>query len=516
MSGLIPDTIIRKMRQHCRPGLLSRQFLFSILALGILASGLVWAAAPPTPLVLVLKLVSADRVQPTTGVVVSADGHVVVSADFVNEGDEIVVMDGGTDILTHARPAKLIARSESSGLAVLSVQNMFRPAIRLATLTSPKDGDLHLAAFPPAAQLAEGNVPLWLPLDVRPGPLKGEWKLNNLKSLPNVNGLVMDNCGNMAGMVLANGPQSLEKGQSKPMIGASLKTALQALDVTLAAGNCDTRAFSELSPEEQARQSEPAATTAPAPLERQPQQIDRDPIEPKSSDTQATAVTESAPAVGDQTPVTDDGASQVAVQPAKASAPSVWSLIPVWLWLLIAALLGALMFKLGTLWRLVNRIPETVDNSAPRHAPVVEPPTKELLAGSSSAPYRIGVLDDPMPDINALPAGFDAVVSISGQFGNGKSFSRHCVVEQAHIDIIIGRGEVDISIESPMVSRQHARLKGTASSLTFSDLGSGNGTFIGAIPCLPGEIMFIQPNDEISLADVHFRVSVKVTGKQPS
>lgn len=502
------------MRLDCRGGLLPGLLLLGILVAGTFSSGLVWAAAPATPLVLVLKLVSADRVQPTTGVVVSADGNVVVSADFVNEGDEIVVMDGGTDILTNARPAKLISKSASSGLALLSVRDMYRPAIRLAELKSPSDGDLHLAAFPPAAQLAEGNVPLWLPLDVRPSPVKGEWRLNNLESLPNVNGLIMDNCGNMAGMVLANGPQSLEKGQLKPMIGASLVAALQTLEVSLARGNCDTRAFSELSAEEKAQQAEPAVATAPAPLERQPQKIE--PIESKSNEDRVILVAEPAALVGDQAAVVDTGSSQADGIAAKTPTPSIWSLIPIWLWLLIVALLGALMFKLGTLWRLVNRNPETVDNSAPRHAPVVEPATKELLAGSSSAPYRIAALDDVMPDINALPEGFNAIVSVTGQFGNGKKFSRYCVVDKSHIDIIFGRGDVDIGIESPTVSRQHARLKGTANALTFSDLGSDNGTFIGAIPCLPGEIMFIEPNDEITLADAHFRIGVKAASNKPS
>lgn len=514
MSGLFLATFIKKMCHHYRFGLLPALLLLSALVVAGFAPGSAWAAAPPTPLVLVLKLVSADRVQPTTGVVVSADGNVVVSADFVAEGDEIVVMDGGTDIQTHARPAKLLSKSMSSGLALLSVQNLYRPAIRLAELVSPSDGDLHLAAFPPAAQLAEGNVPLWLPLDVRPSPLKGEWRLNNLKSLPNVNGLIMDNCGHMAGMVLANGPQSLEKGQLKSIMGASLVTALQSLDVSLASGNCDTRAYSELSAEEKAQQAEPAVAPSPAPLEKQPQKIA--PIKPKPGGDRLNAIVEPAPVVGDQAAVVDTGSSQADGIRTNTSAPSVWSLIPVWLWLLIVVLLGALMFKLGTLWRLVNRNPETVEGSAPRHAPVVEPPTRELLAGSASAPYRIGALDDAMPDINALPEGFNAVVSVTGQFGNGKSFSRYCTVDKSHIDIIIGRGDVDISIESPTVSRQHARLKGTASALTFSDLGSGNGTFIGAIPCLPGEIMFIEPNDEITLADVHFRIGVKAASNKPS
>ena len=56
--------------------------------------------------VLVLKLVSSTHVKPTTGIVISDNGLVLVSGEFASSEGEIIVLDGGTDILSHGRPAR--------------------------------------------------------------------------------------------------------------------------------------------------------------------------------------------------------------------------------------------------------------------------------------------------------------------------------------------------------------------------------------------------------------------------
>jgi hypothetical protein len=471
------------------------------------------AEPPPVPLVLVLKLVSDTLVQPTTGVVVSADGHVVVASDFVREGDEIVVMDGGTDILKHARPAKLVSKSDISSLALLSVKDLKRPAIRFSQLISPADGDLHYAAFPDAERLAKGDPPLWIPVDLKPSPMQGEWFVTNVSTLPEIEGLVLDNCGQLAGFALASYHPSPYQGQSRMIMGGRLVATLKQLDVSLSSVFCDDKPESQRLAEEQAQLDESVENVANSPTVTQQAEA----IEPLSDTTDLSPDTEPALSSGDQQQATDTGVSSGATERNLApSAPSIWSLVPVWLWVLIALLSAALIFKLGTLWRLVNRGPENVAQHAPRHAPAVEPATVELLAGSAVRSRGIGNTDEPMPDINTLPEGFNAIVSVVGQFDNGQKFARYCIVDKGHIDIIIGRGDADISLQSTAVSRQHARLKGTANALTFSDLGSQNGTFIGAIPCLPGEIMFIEPNDEITLADARFRIGVRIRMVRPS
>ena len=54
----------------------------------------------------VLRLVSATHVEPTTGIVLSDSGLVLVPENFAGPDDEIIVLDGGTDIIRNGRPAR--------------------------------------------------------------------------------------------------------------------------------------------------------------------------------------------------------------------------------------------------------------------------------------------------------------------------------------------------------------------------------------------------------------------------
>ena len=105
----------------------------------------------------------------------------------------------------------------------------------------------------------------------------------------------------------------------------------------------------------------------------------------------------------------------------------------------------------------------------------------------------------------------DCVVEISGRLPNGTPFLSSCDVNGAAINLVIGRGRVDIVIDSADVHREHARLSGSADMLTISDLGSSRGTWINRVPCLHGEIMFIGSEDTIFLGDVSFQVSVRTS-----
>jgi pSer/pThr/pTyr-binding forkhead associated (FHA) protein len=99
-------------------------------------------------------------------------------------------------------------------------------------------------------------------------------------------------------------------------------------------------------------------------------------------------------------------------------------------------------------------------------------------------------------------------VIIEGYLDADTRFKRLCAVNTEQINLVIGRGQAGINIDHPAISRAHARLQRDTQSMTLSDLGSSNGTFIRGIPCLPGEIMFIEAEDEIFLGDVRFRISV--------
>jgi hypothetical protein len=254
-----------------------------------------------------------------------------------------------------------------------------------------------------------------------------------------------------------------------------------------------------------------------------------DPQEPVLESSQTEAIT--AEPVATEVSVTESTVepSQGAIvnpgKPANGKAidrPSFWRDIPFWLPLLGIIILGVLIWKGIFFFRLSKHAP--AETAPARTGPInqfasEEPDTAQLQAGSdpSSPGPRSAPLDEAeIPDMNALPSGCNGIVLIEGQLDADTPFKRLCAVNTAQIDLIIGRGEADISIEHPAISRAHARLQIDAHSMILSDLGSSNGTFIRGIPCLQGEIMFIETEDEIFLGDVGFRISVIGKEMEPS
>ena len=138
-----------------------------------------------------------------------------------------------------------------------------------------------------------------------------------------------------------------------------------------------------------------------------------------------------------------------------------------------------------------------------------------MKSGQSALRPRSAPLEaDSTPDMSALPPGCDAVVMIDGLFAADQPFTRYCAVDRNNIDIVFGTGAADISIEHPAVSRRHARLVCSPNSMTFSDLGSSDGTFINGTPCLPGEIMFIEAGDELFLGQLKLSIIIASTQEQ--
>ena len=110
--------------------------------------------------------------------------------------------------------------------------------------------------------------------------------------------------------------------------------------------------------------------------------------------------------------------------------------------------------------------------------------------------------------MNALPEGCDGVLVVEGSIDTDTHFKRYCVVNTGQINVVIGRADSDININHPVISRKHARLESDGEFMTLSDLGSSSGTFIKGVPCLQGEVMFIETEDVIFLADVRIRFNV--------
>ena len=103
----------------------------------------------------------------------------------------------------------------------------------------------------------------------------------------------------------------------------------------------------------------------------------------------------------------------------------------------------------------------------------------------------------------------DHLLLIQGVLADGTAFEESCAVSENAINILIGRGDTDLVIDSPAVSRQHISLNGTRKELTVSDLGSSNGTSVNGVPCLEGEIMFIEPGDILIMGDARCSLEIR-------
>ena len=67
-------------------------------------------------------------------------------------------------------------------------------------------------------------------------------------------------------------------------------------------------------------------------------------------------------------------------------------------------------------------------------------------------------------------------------------------------DNILGRDEADIQIDSPTVSRRHARIRISATEAVLEDLGSKNGTFVNSERV--STIVRLKDGDEVQVGSV--------------
>lgn len=455
----------------------------------LLAAAAAWLAAPvafaqqedagngalPSWVVPVLRLVSATHVEPTTGVVLSADGLVLVPHEFAAAGDEIVVLDGGTDIVRNGRPARLERAFPELGLKVLAVEGLRRRAAPVAASPAADGDTVSLAAFPPAEEIAEGAAPLHRPATVTVPAESGMPVITADSNLPNVTGALLDGCGNLAGFSIAGGVQTLSPSSATQYRWqAALLGMLAELGLPASGSDC----VAEPAPPEE------FAPPAAAPAEEAPPE-DR---------------TESLPEPVEETP--PEAAEEVVEQPAKTSDQPADVAPPAetggWLWSrLAAALIVALLLAagLGALrWRR---------RASPRSGPptAVDPGA----AGTTAEPTGAAEHGDDEPA--GEMAGHRLV--LRGQYADGRSLLVSAAVSDRAVNLDIGRGSADLVIDSPAISRRHARLNGTAQALTLCDLGSSNGTSINGVPCMEGEIMYLEAGDEVILGDVRFTVELE-------
>jgi len=500
-AGLTRGLISTVVRFFNRGLLLSLIFVLPTLAVSA------QQASPMHPsLVLVLKLVSATHVKPVTGIVVSADGMVLVPADFVSEEGEIVVLDGGTDIFRNGRPATIINQSEPGGLAVLSVKGLKRPGFILSENTAPESDKLHLKAFPPADQIAKGDQPLLLPIKVSQNEANMALSVSPETPLPYITGALVDGCGYLIGMSLTSGAQSLDPGKHPAVFfGDDLRSMLEAVEINLPEKTCE-------------HTGQVAKTPA------SPQESTSVVVTPSTAEKPPVTATEEPPVT--QMPAkTHQGGNDIPARPGSDNAierPSLWRSIPPWIAVLGLIILGVLIWKGIFFFRLGGNTPE---KSAPAQSGLTtqnaseEPDTAQLQAGADNnapRPRSVPLAEDETPDMNALPPGCNGVLVIDGLLDDDTRIKRYCAVNTEQVNIVIGRGDADISIEHPTISHSHARLESDAQFMTLSDLGSSNGTFINGVPCLHGEIMFIEAGQEVFLGNVRLHIRVVKTGTELS
>jgi hypothetical protein len=236
----------------------------------------------------VLRLVSSTHVEPTTGIVISDDGMVLVPEDFASMGDEIIVLDGGTDIVRNGRPARIERKFTAQGLQVLFVEGLSRKGVTLAAGTPENGDEIVLEAFPPAEQITEGKPPLNVPARVAVFEQSGNATISGETRLPNVTGGLVDRCGNLVAVSLADDVQSMEpSAATRYQWKQALAYILGEMNVPLREQRCGETAAAEPEPKAEEPESEQPVDEKPIaeePVVEEPVQEEEAPAEEPPSD----------------------------------------------------------------------------------------------------------------------------------------------------------------------------------------------------------------------------------------
>jgi len=440
----------------------------------------------PVWIVPVLRLVSATHVEPTTGVVISATGLVLVADDFASSSDEIIVLDGGTDIIRNGRPAKIARQFPAQGLMVLSVRSLNRNAARFTAGNLADGSSVRLQAFPPAEMIEQGAPPLDVSATIYLLPENNKATLSGDTPLPNVTGPILDACGRLTGYSSADGVQSMSTSESPRYHWKdSLLAILNEMQIDIVEMPCE-QLPSPVEPEDETiveMADEPETTDEEINGE---EIIDGKPVDDKPDlEEESLSELEVLPPIEKFNDPADDAMHEETGAAARDEDED--SSLPAWAWLFASILLLGSAFVL-------HRIRNNKSLNA----------EAEIQAGQASSPVDQDIDDEP-----AYPVpGLDSLLVIEGILSDGTEFRQSCKVSRNAINIIIGRGNADINMDSSAISRQHASLNGTREMLTITDLGSSNGTSINGIPCLEGETMYIEPGDIIILGNARFSYDI--------
>lgn len=463
------------------------------------------ANSMPPWTVLALKLVSATHVQPTTGIVLAAPDLVLVAMDFAREGDEIMVLDGGTDIVRHGRPATIIHTLPADKLAILKVQGLSRPAASLSALSEAEHKTLNLVAFPPAEAIAQGAAPVRSSVKALPAITTTH---PTLDPFPNVSGALTDTCGNLVAFNLAVSVQSMQPTASPRLVWPdALKRAAELAGTPLRISPCSAAEAKEPEPVTAAVEPEPspadAPKTEPAAVEVAAdqeqdlaeedqvaadgsldfEQLDEEITDELAAETDTDAEIDPVAAQADGIENADD-AETAGGQARKFSVA--------------ARLLSFLALALILAWWLYRQRAKR-NNGKTANAGSRRDPRMTEAGPGEPATVRF--------DTALQQAGL-IHLQLQGQLPDGESFSQQLPIGDSDWQAEIGRQDADIELASATISRRHARIQIHDGRITISDLGSTNGTRLNGVPCLPDEVFFVQSSDELQLGDVIFKLQL--------
>lgn len=439
----------------------------------------------PPYVVPVLRLVSSTHVEPTTGLVISESGLVLVPMDFATEEDEVIVLDGGTDIIRNGRPAHLKDFFPAEGLQILSVPGLRRQPAPFSSDPMKDGAAIELTAYPPAERIAEGETPLHVASSIVVFGERADPAVSGDTPLPNVTGPLLDECGNVAAYSLAHDVQAMETHPgTRYKWRRTLLAVLAKLQVSPAPSAC-REAVPEVAPEPEPV-SQPEEQPAEPVVEEPAQQTE----EPGEEQAQQELVEPEVEEPAEDLPPPEEFELEVLppIETADESIPEPEESSSGWWWLVFALLLtGGGVFL--HFWR-------RRDSGGPG-----EP--------ESAAPLVPGNAEEDLPV--EIPV-VDCRLTLDGQLQDGTPLSLACETSSRAINLTIGRGQADLRIESAAVSRHHASLNGTAQALMLSDLGSNNGTSVNGVPCLEGEILYVEPGDILILGDARLTLDIVGTG----
>ncbi len=136
--------------------------------------------------------------------------------------------------------------------------------------------------------------------------------------------------------------------------------------------------------------------------------------------------------------------------------------------------------------------------------PACEPSRSEtvMVPVQPAAGARAGTAVPAGDDLGRvpLPEGWEISLDVTDGPAKGQTFR----IERSRV--LIGRGEVEVLVDDPRISRKHASLEVYgAACVLLKDLGSTNGTFVNGRRVTACEL---QDGDEIRIGNTVFNVTI--------